>query len=85
MSRNAKLSMLLLALSPLAAAAPIRAQETAVAHDAIEQDLPDDFYCGERKLGQWFYCTRPKPPESAANSAPELQASAAQRLSLIHI
>ena len=25
----------------------------------------DPFYCGERKLGTWFYCERPKPKPSA--------------------
>lgn len=28
--------------------------------DAPEQQQSGDFYCGERKLGQWFYCERPK-------------------------
>ena len=42
----------------------------------------DPFYCQERRLGYWFYCTRPKPPE-----APQTQAvpdtSATQRLETI--
>ncbi|OQW70904.1 MAG: conjugal transfer protein TraF [Proteobacteria bacterium ST_bin13] len=78
-----RLSVLLLAVSPIAAVMPLRAQETAAAPDAIEQDAPDDFYCGERKLGQWFYCVRPKPTEGAPNALPEPQASAAERIASI--
>jgi conjugal transfer pilus assembly protein TraF len=25
------------------------------------------FYCEERRLGYWFYCTRPKPPEAGGD------------------
>lgn len=82
MSRNAKLLMLL-ALTSIAAAAPIRAQEAVSARDAIEHDLPDDFYCGERKLGQWFYCAKPKPAESAPPSSPPTEVSAAERMAAI--
>jgi conjugal transfer pilus assembly protein TraF len=32
-------------------------------------DAQDSFYCQERKLGYWFYCTRPKPPEQTAPTA----------------
>jgi len=45
---------------------------------------PDPFYCGERKLGTWFYCETPKPkgpakqPEAAAPPA-----KAIDRLALI--
>ena len=24
----------------------------------------DELYCEKRKLGYWFYCTKPKPPET---------------------
>lgn len=83
MMRFARLSVLLLAVSPITAAVPLRAQETAASRDAIEQDVPDDFYCGERKLGQWFYCVKPKPAEVAPNALPEPQASAAERIASI--
>lgn len=83
MTGFARLSVLLLAVSPIAAAMPLRAQETAAARDALEQDVPDDFYCGERKLGQWFYCVRPKPTEATPNALPEPQASAAERIASI--
>ena len=44
------------------------------------EDHEDGFYCRERRLGQWFYCTRPKDPER-----PSLvpQASAAERMAAI--
>jgi len=29
----------------------------------------DPFYCGERKLGTWFYCERPKSPEKTGGPA----------------
>lgn len=83
MSRNARISMLLLALSPAVAGTPIHAQEAAASRDAIERDVADHFYCGERKLGQWFYCARPKPPESAPSAVPEPQASSAERMAAI--
>lgn len=65
----------------LAVATPAGAQEAPVAGDAIEQDRPDAFYCDERKLGQWFYCSKPKPPE-ALLQAPAQQ-SAADRIAAI--
>lgn len=79
----ARLLMLPLALSPIGAAVPLRAEETAAARDAIEQDAPDDFYCGERKLGQWFYCVKPKPAEPLPSTTPEPQMSAADRIAAI--
>nr|WP_246162630.1 conjugal transfer protein TraF [Sphingorhabdus lacus] len=30
----------------------------------------DAFYCEERKLGYWFYCTRPKPTPKSETAAP---------------
>ena len=42
----------------------------------------DEFYCEERRLGQWFYCTKPEPkPDIDAPQAPA--SSAAERLSAI--
>ena len=83
MTSFARLSMLLLAVSPIGAAVPLSAQEAGSGRDAIEQDVPDDFYCGERKLGQWFYCVKPKTTEAAPNALPEPQASAAERIASI--
>lgn len=39
----------------------------------------DDFYCGQRRLGQWFYCERPKTPQAAQQA----QASATDRMKAI--
>jgi conjugal transfer pilus assembly protein TraF len=45
-------------------------------------DSEDSLYCRERKLGYWFYCTRPKPPERDEASAPPA-ASATERLDAV--
>lgn len=82
MSKIAKLAMLLLAVAPLAA--PLRAQDAERRDDSVEaSDRGDDFYCGERRLGQWFYCTKPKPPESAKAQPQVPEQSAADRLAAI--
>lgn len=45
----------------------------------IEDPAADDrFYCGDRKLGTWFYCSKPKPkPKEAAPTAPPAPAETA--------
>lgn len=81
----------------LQAVAPALAQEAAstppppaAEGEAIAmQDLQgpvgqDPFYCGERKLGTWFYCEAPKPKapaKQAETAAPP--AKAMDRLALI--
>ena len=57
--------------------------QPAFAADAREQQQGDDFYCGERKLGQWFYCERPKAKPSAPQSSAQPQASSTERLKAI--
>ena len=47
-------------------AAPAQAQEQPTSENVEAQD---SFYCEERKLGYWFYCTRPKPAEQPAPTA----------------
>ena len=42
----------------------------------------DELYCEKRKLGYWFYCTKPKPPEAEA-PPPEPQASASEQLDAV--
>lgn len=81
MSRSTRLSIL--ALSLMALAGPGLAQQEAPTTDGIEvAQSGDDFYCGERKLGQWFYCTRPRP--EAARTAPSTPpSSAADRVAAI--
>jgi conjugal transfer pilus assembly protein TraF len=44
----------------------------------------DPFYCGERKLGTWFYCERPKPkPSDTSASANAASPSYRQQLDKI--
>lgn len=39
-------------------------------------DRQDSFYCAERRLGYWFYCAKPKPPEPGNKpSAPAISAT----------
>lgn len=54
---------------------PTAAQETAQAPSASVND-GDAFYCGERRLGYWFYCVRPKPT-TPQTSEPNPQAPTA--------
>ena len=42
----------------------------------------DSFYCEERKLGYWFYCTRPKPPEQDT-AVPAPSSSATSQLDAV--
>src|SRR3546814_1239901 len=43
-------------------AAPALAQDEHTSGADFERgEGNDDFYCGERRLGQWFYCSKPKP------------------------
>ena len=82
MSKMAKLVMVLLTVAPVAA--PLRAQDAGRADDSVEVvGGGDDFYCGERRLGQWFYCTRPKPAETVKSQPPAPEPSAAERLAAI--
>jgi conjugal transfer pilus assembly protein TraF len=62
----------------LGQAAPSFSQETAIPASPPAQ-TGDAFYCGERRLGYWFYCTRPKPasPQTADSKAAAPSATAA--------
>lgn len=53
----------------------------AAAEDA-NPSSQDAFYCGERKLGTWFYCDKPKERSRTAKSS-DPQASATERLAMI--
>lgn len=68
----------------LASTASADAQTTTPARPEGEApaDRDDPFYCRERRLGQWFYCSRPKPPERPTGPAPTAL-SAATRLAAI--
>jgi conjugal transfer pilus assembly protein TraF len=77
---------------PLTVAGPADAQQTAsgpeqaVISSPVSEPAPpapDDFYCGERRLGEWFYCTEPEPksPETVVSVLPSQ--SAAERIAAI--
>ena len=76
---GAAIGAALLALAAVpSAAAPARAP----AVDTHDGD--DPFYCAERKLGRWFYCSPPSPaPADAAKPQAPPQTSAAERLEAI--
>ena len=60
--------------------APVQTAD-ASAETMRSQEQGDHFYCGERRLGQWFYCTKPKNPEERPSLVP--QASATERMAAI--
>lgn len=45
-------------------------------------DAEDGFYCAERRLGYWFYCARPRPPEPERSPTPPA-ANATERLDAV--
>ncbi len=65
----------------LTTAAPGRTQEPPL---VATGDGQDSFYCEQRRLGYWFYCTRPRPAETpeppppAASATSQLDAITAQ-------
>jgi len=69
------------ALTSLSAltAVPAHAQEPPL---VATGDGEDSFYCGERRLGYWFYCAKPTPAEKPEHPAPPA-ASATSRLDAI--
>jgi len=75
------------ALRPLAtciallavAATSLRAEEPPAAQTGEQQD---SFYCQERKLGYWFYCTRPKAEKPEAED-PQQPESATEQLDAV--
>ncbi|MDK2767962.1 MAG: conjugal transfer protein TraF [Sphingomonas sp.] len=69
---------LALTIAPLLNAAPALAQEAPVATG----EGGDRFYCEERRLGYWFYCTGPRPAETP-EPAPPPAASATSQLDAI--
>ena len=61
-------------LAPAAALAQDEGRAVAGDDGLVRVQQGDDFYCRERKLGQWFYCQAPKAnpdrPEQAQPSVP---------------
>ena len=68
----------LIASCPLVAA-PVWAEEPPLVSAGDKQD---SFYCEERRLGYWFYCTRPRPSERDA-VIPAPSASATSQLDAV--
>lgn len=62
----------ILSIAAFAAWSPLLSWSAhAVSGSGIEDPSDDDrFYCRERKLGTWFYCSKPKPPERAPKTTP---------------
>lgn len=60
----------------LGQAVPSAAQDAATIPGAATTETGDAFYCGERRLGYWFYCVRPKP-SSPQTTEPKSQAPTA--------
>lgn len=76
--RRALAAMIALALaseSTQAAAAETDDKSAAAENDA--------FYCEERKLGYWFYCTKPKPTPKQETAAPAPIPDAVTRMEAI--
>jgi conjugal transfer pilus assembly protein TraF len=75
-------ALLLVALAPAGSARAAGAEATGLIEDPSR---PDAFYCEQRKLGTWFYCSKPKPkPRPAAEASPAApQTTAAERLDAV--
>lgn len=74
----------LLALSLAGVAVPVLAQSRGATTDGVERtDASDDFYCEERRLGQWFYCSKPKPAEQERQVSAGPQRSSVERMAAI--
>ena len=63
---------------------PDTAPETVIgADEPAAVPGQDPFYCGERKLGTWFYCERPKPATRAPTDLAAPSVTYRQRLDQI--
>lgn len=45
--------------------------------------MGDRFYCEDRRLGTWFYCEKPRPPEPDVTETPPPTVSAAEQLEAV--
>ena len=63
---------LLAACLTLIASCPLAAAPAEEPPLVSTSDKQDSFYCEERRLGYWFYCTRPKPPKPVKAAATEV-------------
>lgn len=85
MTRTLGASWLPLFASLAAPVGPALAQRAVQVPTEGVADQPGDdaFYCGERRLGQWFYCSRPKPPSAAPPAPAPPPASATERMAAV--
>lgn len=83
MTRRAMSLPLLSILSALAGPALAQRADPAPTEAVAGEPGDDAFYCGERRLGQWFYCSRPKPPSAAAPAPVPPPASATERMAAV--
>ena len=60
-----------------------QAQPGVLEASAAGPEQRGDFYCGQRRLGQWFYCERPKAPPKTPQASQQAQASATDRMKAI--
>lgn len=69
----------------IALALAIGSTQLAVAQTSDASTAPenDAFYCEERKLGYWFYCTRPKPSPKPETATPAPLPDAVTRMEAI--
>ena len=70
---------LTISLVPSAFSTSAQAQEPPL---VTTSDRQDSFYCEERKLGYWFYCSKPRPAEVEVE-APAVTPSATSQLDAI--
>lgn len=74
--------------------APLRAQPSPDPHEstysgdepapgAADNSPNQDFYCGARKLGTWFYCEKPKPRPNPKSAPAPSTTAASERLAAI--
>ncbi len=83
MMRRAMLLPLLPILAVLDGPALAQRADPVPTEVAADQPGDDAFYCGERRLGQWSYCSRPKPPSAAPPAPAPPPASATERMAAV--
>jgi conjugal transfer pilus assembly protein TraF len=79
-------ALVIAALSPAGAvrgASPSTGASTEGSGLIEDPSRPDGFYCGERKLGSWFYCSKPKPRQKGEASRSVPSQTAAERLDAV--
>ena len=75
-ARRSRPSSLMVSLVLSLAFSPVPAFASPAQPSVETHDDDDAFYCQERRLGHWFYCTRPKPQDEQTSPAPPPSAAA---------